>query len=154
MSDGIKIISKNRRAGFDYHISDRFEAGMVLLGSEVKSLRAGKSNLQDCYCTIKDSEVFLLNCHIAPYKFASHFNHEPERPKKLLLNGKEIQKIKKALEQQGATIVVSKMYFKAGRVRIEIGIGKGKKNFDKRHDIADRESKRRMQRAMGKRGED
>jgi len=150
MSDSIKVISKNRRATYDYAIEDRFEAGMVLLGSEVKSLRDGKTNLQDCYCKIEQGEAFLLNCNIAPYKFATHFNHEPERPRKLLLNKKEIAKIKKANEQGGYTIVPIKMYFKNGKAKLEIGIGKGKKNFDKRQNIAERDSKRRMQRAQAR----
>ncbi len=154
MSDEIKIIAKNRRATYDYAISDRFEAGMVLLGSEVKSLRDGKVSLQDAYCTISLGEAFLMNCHINPYKFAAHFNHEPERKRKLLLHGSEIAKMKKALEQQGATLVVMKMYFKKGKAKVEIGIGKGKKNFDKRHSIKEKESKRRMDRAGGKSGEE
>lgn len=148
MSDSIKVVTTNRKARHDYQIGDTLEAGMVLLGSEVKSLREGKANLRDSYCRVVDGEVFLYNAHINPYQLATHFNHEPLRVRKLLLNRREIRKLEKESQQKGATIVPLKIYFRDGRAKIEIGLGKGKRQYDKRADIAERESKRRLDRLM------
>lgn len=148
MTDQIKPIANNRRARFEYHIEDRFEAGLVLTGTEVKSLRDGKVSLQDAYCTPRDGQMILVNCHIAPYKMGTHFNHEPLRPRVLLLHGKEIRRLTKAIDQKGYTIVPLKMYFKNGRAKIEIGLGRGKKLYDKRQTMAERDSKRNMDRLM------
>ena len=146
MTDAIKIITTNKKATFEYHIEERFEAGMVLTGTEVKSLRAGKANLQEAYCNVESGEMILRGCHIAPYDHGNRANHEPARTRKLLLHKREIEKLDKAARQKGYTIVPIKLYFKNGRAKIEIGLGKGKKLFDKRADIADRESKRRLDR--------
>jgi len=143
---GDKVIATNRRARHEYRIGDRYEAGIVLRGTEVKSLREGKANIQDAYCSIQRGEIFLTNCHIAPYRHGTSFNHEPLRPRKLLLNRREIGKLRKAVEQKGNTIVPLKLYFKHGLAKIEIGVATGKKQYDKRKDIAERESKRRLQR--------
>ncbi len=148
MTDSIKPIASNRRARYEYHIEDRFEAGLVLRGTEVKSLRDGKVSMQDAYCTPQHGQMTLMNCHIAPYKLGTHFNHEPLRPRVLLLNRKEIKRLTKAITQKGYTIVPLKMYFKNGRAKVEIGLAKGKKLYDKRQSIAERDSKRRLDRMM------
>jgi SsrA-binding protein len=144
--EGDKVIATNRKARYEYHIGDRYEAGIALKGTEVKSLREGQANIADAFCAIHRGEVILTNCHIAPYRHGSAENHEPERPRKLLLHRKEIGKLKKAIEQKGNTVVALKLYFKNGLAKIEIGVATGKKHYDKRKDIADRESKRRLDR--------
>ena len=146
MSEGIKIITSNRKARYEYHIDETLEAGIALVGTEVKSLREGKANLQDAFCTVKNGEMMLMQCHITPFSHGGHFNHDPMRPRKLLLHRREIDKWDVATKQKGFTIVPLKMYFKAGKVKIQIGLGKGKKLYDKRADIADRDSKRRLDR--------
>ena len=147
-NDVIKNIATNRRAWHEYRIEDRYEAGLVLKGTEVKSLRDAKVNMQDAYCAPQKGEMLLFNCHISPYKYGTHFNHEPLRTRKLLLNKKEIAKLTKAVEQKGYTIVPLKMYFKNGIAKLEIGLARGKKLYDKRHDISERENKRRLDRYM------
>ncbi len=148
MSDGIKIITTNRKARHEYHISETLEAGLALLGTEVKSLREGRANLQEAYCAFSDGEMMLMQCHISPFKHGGHFNHDPLRPRKLLLHKRELKKWDDASHQKGYTIVPLKMYFKAGKVKVEIGLAKGKKLYDKRTDIADRESKRKLDRIL------
>jgi SsrA-binding protein len=148
MSERIKIITTNRKARHDYRIEDTLEAGLVLQGTEVKSLREGKANLQDAYCTVQRGEMVLLGCHISPYSHGNQFNHEPTRPRKLLLHRREIDKWDKALQQKGYTIVPLKLYFKDGYAKVEIGLARGKKLYDKRADIAERETKRRLDRIM------
>ena len=148
MSEGIKIITTNRKARHEYHITDTLEAGIVLQGTEVKSLREGRANLQDAFCTVVDAEMMLMQCHISPFKHGGHYNHDPTRPRKLLLHRKEIDKFDAAVQQKGYTIIPLKLYFKSGRVKVEIGLAKGKKLYDKRSDIADRDSKRRLDRIM------
>ena len=155
MSDrqtGIRIISDNRQARYLYEILESYEAGIVLLGTEVKSIRAGKVNLKDGYVIIRQGEAWLLNVHISPYKAGGdYFNHEPLRTRKLLLHRKEINRLIGQVEQKGLTLIPLKMYFKGGRIKISIGLGKGKKIHDKRESIKQREDKRDMARAM-KRG--
>ena len=156
MTDAIKIITSNKKATFEYHIEERFEAGLVLTGTEVKSLRAGKANLQEAYCNVESCEMILRGCHIAPYDHGNRANHDPIRTRKLLLHRREIEKLDKAARQKGYTIVPVKLYFKNGRAKIEIGLGKGKKLYDKRADIAERDSNRRLDRLkseMGRRGD-
>ncbi|HEY9807977.1 MAG TPA: SsrA-binding protein SmpB [Halomicronema sp.] len=148
-SEGFKIISDNRQARFLYEILETYEAGIELKGTEVKSIRAGKANLRDGYGLIRNGEMWLLNVHISPYETASeYFNHEAKRTRKLLLHKAEIRKLLGKVDQQGLTLVPLKMYFKSGRVKIEIALGKGKKLHDKREDIKRREDKRDMERAM------
>jgi len=145
MAAGIKIIVDNRRARYEYQLDDRFEAGIELTGSEVKSLRAGKANLQDAFAAIERGEAVLHNLHIAPYVHGGYANHEPVRPRKLLLKKAEIVKLQKATAQKGLTIVPTKLYFKNGWAKVEVAVGRGKKLYDKRQDIAERESKRRIE---------
>ena len=146
--DAKESIARNKRARHDYHILDTWEAGVVLTGSEVKSLRNGKANIADSYAIVKDGEVFLLNLHIAPYEQASYFNHEPTRTRKLLLHRKEIRKMIGAVERQGLTLIPLELYFKRGKVKVALGLGRGKKMWDKRADEKKRDDERDMQRAV------
>jgi SsrA-binding protein len=148
MSDNIKIIARNRRARHDYHIEKEVEAGIVLQGTEVKSLRAGKANLQEAFCSVVNGEMMLLNCHISPYSHGNQFNHDPVRPRKLLLHRREIEQFAKASQQKGYTIIPLKLYFRNGYAKVEVGLAKGKKLYDKRTDIAERETQRRLDRVM------
>lgn len=148
-ADGGRVIATNRRARHDYDIEQTFEAGIKLVGSEVKTLREGKANLQDSYATIRDGEVFVYGVHIPEYKQASYQNHEPLRPRKLLLHADEIHKIAVKSEQQGYTLVPLKLYFKANKVKLQLAVARGRKRYDKRQAIAKREAEREMQRRMG-----
>ena len=139
---------QNRRASFDYELLDRFEAGITLTGSEIKSLRAGGVTLGEAFARVKNGEVFLEGMHIPPYKDASYNNHEPLRSRKLLLNKREIAEISKGLERKGLTLVPTRLYFKAGWVKLEVALGRGKKRYDKRQDEAKRDAQRQMERAM------
>lgn len=144
----IKIIVENRKARFDYHILDTYEAGIVLLGSEVKSLREGGANLKDAYISFVGDEMFLQKSHISPYKASSYNNHAPERLRKLLLNRHEIDRVYAAVNEKGMSCVPLKMYFKNGHVKVEIAIVKGKKQGDKRTAIKTRDANREISRAM------
>jgi SsrA-binding protein len=146
--DGHKIIARNKRARHDYQIIDTWEAGIVLTGTEVKSLRDGKANLTDSYGILNDGEVFLLNLHISPYEQGNRFNHEPTRTRKLLMHRKEIRKLIGAVERQGLTLVPLEMYFKRGVAKVTLALGKGKKLHDKRADEKKREDQRDMARAV------
>ena len=134
----------NKRARFDYFIEEQIEAGIVLTGTEIKSIRDGKCNIKDCYGVVRNGEVYLLNMYIAEYKEGNIFNHEETRSRKLLLHKKEIKKIKEAIEVGGYTLVPIKGYFKENKFKILLGICKGKKNFDKRETIKDRDIKREV----------
>ena len=148
-SQGYKVIADNRQARYLYEILETYEAGIQLTGTEVKSIRAGKANLQDGYASIRDNEAWLLNVHISPYNASGqYFNHEPRRSRKLLLHRDEIRKLIGKTEQQGLTLVPLKMYLKNGWVKISIALGKGKKIHDKRETIKKRQDQREMQRAM------
>ncbi len=144
--DKIKIISSNRKANFEYNILDRLEAGIVLTGTEVKSLREGKVNLQDSYGRVKNDEIWLVNSHISEYKFGNLNNHDPLRTRKLLLNRREIRKIRQQLQEKGLTLVPLKMYFKGSLVKVEVGIAKGKKLYDKRESTKKRDVERSLRR--------
>lgn len=146
-----KIIALNRKAGFNFHLQDKFEAGMVLTGSEIKSLRDGKANLSDAYGMLHKGELFLVNCHISEYKAASMQNHAPTRQRKLLVHKREINRLVGQL-QQGMTLVPTKLYFKNGRAKIEMALGTGKKLHDKRQDIKKRETNRELARVIRKKG--
>jgi len=143
----IQIIVRNRKARHDYEILERFEAGISLMGSEVKSMRLGKVNVSDSYATIINGEVFLKNLDISPYEMARTNSHEPLRQRRLLLHKREIRKLTKATETKGLTLVPLTLYFKSGKVKIELAIARGRKKFDKREALAKRESERDMQRA-------
>src|SRR5262247_3590725 len=127
---GEKIVCVNRQARHNYFIDETYEAGLVLVGSEVKSLRDGKANLTDSYAQIRRGEAFLINAHISPYAGASQFNHEPKRMRKLLLHGREIERLTGKTKERGLTLIALKLYFKNGRAKIEIGLGRGKKLYD------------------------
>ena len=141
-----RVSISNRRARFEYEILDSYEAGIVLKGSEVKSLRAGKANLQDAYALVKNGEVWLLNMHISPYEQANQFNHDPIRTRKLLLNKSEIAKLNTKTNEKGLTLIPLKLYFKKGNAKVELGIAKGKKIHDKRESIKERDVEREMRR--------
>jgi SsrA-binding protein len=148
-NEGYKVVSDNRQARYLYEILETYEAGIELTGTEVKSIRAGKANLQDGYALIRDGEVWLINAHISPYTSSGqYFNHEPRRTRKLLLHREQIRKLIGKVEQQGLTLVPLKMYLKRGWVKVSIALGKGKKVHDKREDIKRRQDQRDMQRAM------
>ena len=146
------VIATNRRARFEYEIFDTFEAGMSLLGSEVKALRAGKANLSDSYATIRRGEVFLLNLHIGAYEKAGRANAEPLRERKLLLHRAEIRRLGGKLAERGFTLVPLKLYFANGRAKVELGLARGKKRYDKRESIKRRETDRDLARTMRGRG--
>jgi SsrA-binding protein len=141
-----RLIASNKMARLNYDIGDTYEAGMVLSGTEVKALRAGKANLKDSYAVVKDDEVYLREMHISHYDHGNRSNHEPLRPRKLLLHKREIKKLYGKSREKGLALVPLKIYFKNGRVKVEIGIGKGKKLYDRREDIKDREERRTLAR--------
>lgn len=141
-------VARNKRARHDYHILETWEAGVVLSGTEVKSLRQGKANLTDAYATVRDGEVFLLNLHISPYEQGNQFNHEPTRTRKLLLHRKEIRRLIGGVERQGLTLVPLELFFNPrGKAKVTIALAKGKKQHDKRADERRREDEREMARA-------
>ena len=146
--DDTHAIARNKRARHDYHILEHWEAGLVLTGTEVKSLRDGKANLSDAYAIVKDGEVYLLNLHISPYDKGNQFNHEPTRTRKLLLHRKEIRRMIGAVERQGLTLVPLELYFKKGIAKVQLALGKGKKLHDKRDDEKRRDDEREMARAV------
>jgi SsrA-binding protein len=143
----IKIIAVNRKARFDYFIEDEYEAGMVLSGTEVKSLRLGKANIKDAYARVVNGEVFVYQLHIGPYPFAYYGNHDPLRTRKLLLHRQEIKRLYSKVNEKGHTLVPLKLYFKGGRVKISVALAKGKRSYDKREAIKSRDQKRDLDRA-------
>ena len=145
-----QIVTKNRKAYHDYFIQESYEAGIALLGTEVKSLRDGRANLKDSYAVIKDGEAFLLNCHISPYSHGNMQNHDPVRTRKLLLHKKEISKLWGKTNQQGLTLIPLRIYFKDGKAKVEIGVAKGKRQYEKRDSVKEREAKREIERHLKK----
>ena len=145
---GIKIIAENRKAYHDYYIDERYECGIVLSGTEVKSLRAGKINLRDSYVMVKNGEIFLIGVNISPYDHGNRFNLDPMRTRKLLMHKKEIIRLFSKVKLDGLTLVPTKCYFKDGRVKFEIGLARGKKNYDKRDTEALKQAKRDIDRAI------
>ena len=143
-----KLIAKNPTAYHNYTIENKLEAGIVLSGTEIKSIRSGKVNMKDCYAIIKNCEVFIVGMHISPYEHGNIFNKDPLRNRKLLLNRREISKLIGLTKQKGYSLVPISMYFKGSFVKIELGVGKGKKLYDKRQDIAKKDAERRMNQAM------
>jgi SsrA-binding protein len=144
----MKLVCQNRKAYHDYSIEDTLEAGMSLVGTEVKSLRDGKANLKDSYVLIKNMEAFLLNCHISPYSHGNIMNHDPVRTRKLLMHKKEIVKLQAKIAQKGYTLIPLKIYFKEGRAKVEVGLAKGKREYEKRDSIKEREAGREIEKAM------
>ena len=148
---GRKLIASNKKARHDYHIDDTYEAGLVLTGTEVKSLRAGRASLVDGYALIKDGEVWLQGVHIPEYTEGTWTNHEPRRPRKLLLHSKEISRLIGKTRESGVTLVPLSLYFKDGRAKVEIALARGKRSYDKRQALAERQAGREIARAMGRR---
>ncbi|HHU51933.1 MAG TPA: SsrA-binding protein SmpB [Firmicutes bacterium] len=144
-----RVITKNRRARHDYFIEDTLESGIVLSGTEVKSLRLGRGNLNDSYAGFEGEEVFLYNCHISPYDFGNRFNHDPLRPRKLLLHKAEIRRLHGKIKEKGMTLVPLSLYFdRNNRVKVELALARGKKLYDKRQDLAKKDAEREMARAV------
>ena len=151
--NSIKIIAQNKKAYHDYFVEEKYEAGVELFGTEVKSIRAGKVNVKESYCDIKDGEVFVLGMHISPYEQGNVFNKDPLRPKKLLLHKREILKLFGLVSQKGYTLVPLQVYLSNSRVKIEVGLCRGKKLYDKREDMARNDAKRDMERAFKSRND-
>src|SRR5947209_17707831 len=145
---GEKLIVENRRARHDYHLTDRFEAGLVLQGTEVKSLRGGKATLQQAYAEVRDGEGWLLGLHVPEYAEGNRANHDPDRPRKLLLHRKELERLASSVAEKGFTAVPTRLYFKAGKVKVELALAKGKELRDKRRDVAARDAKREIEREL------
>ena len=155
---GIKRVAENRKARHDYFLDDTFEAGIALAGTEVKSLREGRISLRDSYVEVRGSasapELYLVGAHISPYDQGNIWNHDPLRARKLLLHRAEIDRVAAKVRERGYTVVPTKVYFKDGRAKVEIGLARGKKLYDKRHDLAKRDAQRDVERALRGRGED
>jgi SsrA-binding protein len=146
-----KVVAQNKKANHDYFIEETYEAGMVLQGTEIKSIRNGRINLKDSYARIQNGEIYLLNAHISPYEQGNRYNHDPLRQRKLLLHKREIDKLLGETKEAGYALVPLKVYLKNGYAKILIGLGKGKKNYDKREDLKKKEAKRDIERAFRER---
>ena len=149
--EGIKIITLNRKARHDYFIEDTYEAGISLAGTEVKSLRLGTCNLKDSYCSVKNGELFLIGAHISPYEKGNIFNKDPMRTRKLLMHKREIAKLQMLVQRDGYALIPLSLYFKNAKVKVEVGVAKGKKLYDKRETAAQNDAKREMARAIKER---
>ncbi len=145
---GVKIIAQNKTARVNYSILDTYEAGIALTGTEVKSIREGRVNLKDSYAAVKDSEVWLYDMHVSPYSHGNRYNHDPLRPRKLLLHKREIKRLYGKSRERGLTLVPLSLYFKNGKVKVALGVGQGKKLYDRREEIKRRDDKRAMERAL------
>jgi SsrA-binding protein len=143
-----RVVTSNRRANFDYFIEDTIEAGIVLHGTEIKSLRDGKVSIGESYARIRDGELWLIGASISPYEFGSYTNHDPDRPRKLLVHKNQLRQLKAEIEQKGKTIVPLRIRLKDGKAKVDIGLAKGKKNYDKRQTESDRDAKREIERAL------
>lgn len=143
-----KVITRNRKAHHDYFIEDKFEAGIVLVGTEIKSIRRGAVQLKDAYIQIRDNEAFVMNMHVAPYEHGNRFNHEETRDRKLLLHKQEIRKIAKAVQQKGYTVVPLSLYLTRGKAKLEIAFAKGKATYDKRAALREKDAQREIEKAM------
>jgi SsrA-binding protein len=146
VTENIKVVSTNRKAGFEYYLLEKFEAGMALQGSEIKSIRAGQMSLAEAYVRVETNEAWLMDAHIAPYEQANRFNHDPRRPRRLLLHKREIRELWNNVRQKGMTVVPTRVYLKKGRAKIEIALARGKKAYDKRAAIAKRDQAREAER--------
>ena len=154
MAEGEKTIALNRQARHEYFIEDFFETGIVLTGTEVKSIRLGRLNMKDSFARIENGEVIIFSMHISPYEQGNRFNHDPIRPRKLLMHKAEIRKLNSRVKERGFTLIPLRMYFKRGLIKLELGLGKGKKLYDKRDDAAQRDALREIDRAMKERFRD
>lgn len=148
MGKSKSILASNRRARREYHILDTLEAGIVLLGTEVKSIRGGRVSLAEAWCKIEGHEIFLVDAHISHYKHGNLNNHDPLRPRKLLLNRKEIMRLQKTVQQKGNTLIPLSFYINRSRIKVKVGVARGKKLFDKRADMAERDTKRQLERTL------
>ena len=151
VQDHTKTVATNRKARHDYLIEDTFEAGLVLQGSEMKSIRAGQVNLRDSYAAVRGGELWLLNADISTYQQASYQNHEPRRDRKLLMHRREINRLTGKLQEKGLTLIPLQLYLKNGRAKIQLGLGRGKKSYDKRQSLRERDDQRQIERALGRR---
>ena len=149
---GVKLIAQNKKAYHDYHIEETLEAGIVLTGTEVKSLRVGKANMRDSYAAVENGELWLIGVHISPYEQGNIFNHDPLRKRKLLAHASEIRRLYGKVRVSGFTLVPTKLYFKEGRAKVEVALAKGKTTYDKRETLAKKEAERDMERAFHSRG--
>ena len=148
MAGGTKLIAENRRARHDYHLLERYEAGIALTGTEVKSLRAGRADLARAFADVRDGEVWLMGAHIDEYAQGNVANHDPDRDRRLLLHRREIDRLAGVTRERGVTLIPTRLYFKDGRVKLELAVAKGKETRDKRRDLAERDAKRQMERAL------
>ncbi len=146
--EGIKVIAENRKARHDFHIEETFEAGIVLTGTEIKSVRAGRVQLRDSHALVQKGEVFLYNVHIAPYEHGNRYNHDPDRPRKLLLHRRQIDYLAGKVRLRGFTLVPLKIYLRRGKAKVELALARGKRLHDRREAIAEREARRRIDRAL------
>ena len=153
MGESVKVVAKNSKAYHDYFIEDRYEAGIELAGTEVKSIRLGHVNLKDSFCIVKDGEMSVLGMHISPYEKGNIFNKDPLRPRRLLMHKREILRLFGRIQQDGYSLIPLSIYFRGSRVKLEIGLAKGKKLYDKREASASRDAKREMDRAMKSRNQ-
>lgn len=145
---GVKVLAENRKARHDYAILETVEAGLVLTGTEIKSLRAGRVNIRDAHARVEKGEIFIYNMHVAPYEQGGRYNHDPLRPRKLLLHRREIDSLAGKVRLQGLTLVPLRVYLKGGWAKVELALARGKKAYDKRRDLAEREARRRIERAL------
>jgi len=152
--DNMRLIAANRKAFHDFFVEDKLEAGIALVGTEVKSAREGRVNLRDSYAEVREGEVYLVGAHISPYEQGNLANHEPLRPRKLLLHVREIARLQQKINERGYTLVPTRMYFRGSRVKIEIALAHGKKQYDKRADLATRDAQRDVERALRHRDDD
>lgn len=151
-SDRFKTLASNRKAYHEYFIEDTFEAGIVLTGTEIKSVRAGQVNLRDSYAVIDDGELWMMNAHIAAYRGGSYFNHEPRRQRKLLMHRREIDRLLGKVQEKGFTLIPLRVYLKDNRAKVELGLARGKKQYDKRATLREKESRREVERTMARYG--
>ncbi len=152
MSDsGVKVVARNRKASHDYFLEDRFEAGLVLRGTEIKSIRAGQVSLKEAHVVVNGDEAWIVDMHIAPYEAASKYNHEPKRRRKLLLHKREIERLYGKVRQKGYTVIPTQLYLKRGLAKVEIALGRGKRKYDKRRELARKAAERDVERALSSR---
>jgi SsrA-binding protein len=149
--DGVKVIAENRKARHNYELLDRFEAGLVLLGTEVKSAREGRVNLKDSYASVRDGELFLVQCHISPYSHAHYENHDPLRPRKLLLHRRELRRLIGKITERGLTLIPTRVYFRRGRLKVELALARGKRTHDRRAAARARDLDREVKAALKER---
>jgi SsrA-binding protein len=153
MSDnGVKIIARNRKASHDYFLEDRFEAGLVLKGTEIKSIRSGQVSLKEAHVVVNGEEAWIVDMHVAPYEAASKYNHEPKRKRKLLLHKREIERLYGQIRQKGYTVIPTQLYLKRGLAKVEIALARGKRKYDKRRELAEKAAQRDVERALSRRG--